>query len=449
MKKPASKSHLRQVTQQLQEGAKGEQEDELAQVGEVEEEQSEAGSADEAETRNFAKARKFNKLQKSGALPQMVVQLLSKVEKEDGSRQKVTQLINSLIQKDKKTGHLSLNTDSSEFVSLKSKWKLVEDRDEVEGEPRNVFLHRVFGGNETALQAAIEAGDVRETIRGGTTFCCYPRFNWSTTNAVEDKGTISGKTDLDAGNYFQLASAFAEIAKGAKSQAPDSASATAAPAPAPRKALPEPVDFEKLKPLLTAAKDAISFLEKDMLRVKPRVVEAKDTDLTKSLRQVFESLAKQRNDVDGVLHFQEFPADFEGSMTRENVNKWLADLGKRTEGSEEGLASVKAVLGKRNLWVSPQRRSEFTGPMFDSAATKKRYHFSKTAHLRPSVFFARNWRLCASKSTKSPAYDIEPCSQQIKKQVSMLANCFKTHLDRITFKSHEKSLGLLRIHFRL
>ena len=263
------------------------------------------------------------------------------------------------------------------------------------------------------------------------------------------KGPFQGRLIWMQATTFSLPVLLLRLPKVRKAKAPDSASATAAPAPAPRKALPEPVDFEKLKPLLTAAKDAISFLEKDMLRVKPRVVEAKDTDLTKSLRQVFESLAKQRNDVDGVLHFQEFPADFEGSMTRENVNKWLADLGKRTK------VLRKAWLLSRQFWENATCECHLReglsslGPCSTQLPPKKRYHFSKTAHLRPSVFFARNWRLCASKSTKSPAYDIEPCSQQIKKQVSMLANCFKTHLDRITFKSHEKSLGLLRIHFRL
>ena len=56
------------------------------------------------------------------------------------SCQGVAELVDSLIHKDKKTGHLSLRTQK--LVYPKFKWKLVEARDEVDGEPKNVSFWR-------------------------------------------------------------------------------------------------------------------------------------------------------------------------------------------------------------------------------------------------------------------------------------------------------------------
>ena len=352
VKKPAAKSALRQVTAKLQEGALGQERSPSPSHGKrkakktEEHESSESGS--ELETRDFAKARKFNKMKKQGTLPKPLLDMLKKVEGEDGARQAVTKLINSVVHRDKKTGHFSLVTEGEAFQTWKSKYFLKEDKDQVEGEPKGIFLHRVFNGNQEALDKAICAGEVMVTQRNGMDYCCYPKFKHTTKQGTEDKGILKADTQLEQNQFALLSAAFNKIGHGSEEKTGRQESSSSHKSP-PKKALPQKPDWSTLKPLLGEAKSAIDRLERDLMKTRERVQGSKDDNLVAQLKQLVVNNKKCKGDVDHVLSWEEFPPGCEESWTLESVNNWLLALAQKTEKLEEGFESLKAVLKARNL----------------------------------------------------------------------------------------------------
>ncbi|CAK9081117.1 unnamed protein product [Durusdinium trenchii] len=327
VKKPAVKSALRQVTANLQEGALGQERSPSPSHGKrkakktEEHESSESGS--DLETRDFAKARKFNKMKKQGTLPKPLLDMLKKVEGEDGARQVVTKLINSVVHGDKKTGHFSLVSEGEAFQTWKSKYFLKEDKDQVEGE-------------------------VMVTQRNGMDYCCYPKFKHTTKQGTEDKGILKADTQLEQNQFALLSAAFNKIGHGSEEKTGRQESSSSHKSP-PKKALPQKPDWSTLKPLLGEAKSAIDRLERDLMKTRERVQGSKDDNLVAQLKQLVVNNKKCKGDVDHVLSWEEFPPGCEESWTLESVNNWLLALAQKTEKLEEGFESLKAVLKARNL----------------------------------------------------------------------------------------------------
>ena len=285
VKKPAVKSALRQVTANLQEGALGQERSPSPSHGKrkakktEEHESSESGS--DLETRDFAKARKFNKMKKQGTLPKPLLDMLKKVEGEDGARQVVTKLINSVVHGDKKTGHFSLVSEGEAFQTWKSKYFLKEDKDQVEGEPKGIFLHRVFNGNQQPR--GIGQGHMCRRGHGDPAqwdgLLLLPQVQ--AYNQTEDKGILKADTQLEQNQFALLSAAFNKIGHGSEEKTGRQESSSSHKSP-PKKALPQKPDWSTLKPVLGEAKSAIDRLEGDLMKTRERVQGSKDDNLVSS-----------------------------------------------------------------------------------------------------------------------------------------------------------------------
>ena len=99
----------------------------------------ESDGEDDAEKRDYAKARKFNKLVKNGSLPEGVMLLVDRVSNSDAPRKNKTALINALFKKDGKDGELTLNMSGQAWQSFKSNWVSKEEKEKFTGEPRQSF----------------------------------------------------------------------------------------------------------------------------------------------------------------------------------------------------------------------------------------------------------------------------------------------------------------------
>ena len=170
----------------------------------------ESDGEDDAEKRDYAKARKFNKLVKNGSLPEGVMLLVDRVSNSDAPRKNKTALINALFKKDGKDGELTLNMSGQAWQSFKSNWVSKEEKEKFTGEPRTVFLWKHFNGNEEALQRAIDKKEVLSTKRGGIEYLCTPSFQMVKTKGESDKTSLEANWKVDKDDYLAMASAFAQ-----------------------------------------------------------------------------------------------------------------------------------------------------------------------------------------------------------------------------------------------
>ena len=348
-KRPAAaKSTLREQTEKWKKGALTKEEEEEPQE-EAEEGVDETG--EKKDTRDSGKARAFSRLAKKGAVPSMIRDMLAEIDKSDQPRAKKTALINALFKKTA-DGGFEMKTNSEEFEAFKESFKKNTETDKVEGEPKAVFLYRVYHGNAEALEAAISQGHVKETMRKGMVYCYYPSWTIAQEKGTTDRGELRAKSKLNTEEFNSMADAFSRISRKKESpQAlPSSGSRTQlALEDAKAEAKNTKVDWNKLQPLLEEAKAANDRLEKDFFKLKTRVQKADDNKLLQNLKDLVVQCTDTQKQLGHALVWNEAPPDSNVEWTAEGVNKWLYQMATKTEALDEGLEQIKAVLKARNL----------------------------------------------------------------------------------------------------
>ena len=353
-KRPAAaKSTLREQTEKwkkvdLAEERTKEEEEEDPQE-EAEEGVDETG--EKREGRDSGKARAFSRLAKKGAVPSMVRDMLAEIEKGDQPRAKKTALINALFKKTA-DGGFEMKTNSEEFETFKESFKKNTETDKVEGEPKAVFLYRVYHGNAEALEAAIAQGHVKETMRKGVVYCYYPSWTIAQEKGTSDRGELKAKAKLNTEEFHTMAEAFSRISR--KKESPEALPSSCS---RPQLALEDAkleakntkVDWKKLQPLLEEAKAANDRLEKDFFKLKTRVQKAEDNKLLQNLKDLVVQCSETQKQLGHTLVWNEPPPDSDVEWTAEGVNKWLYQMATKTEQLDEGLEQIKAVLKARNL----------------------------------------------------------------------------------------------------
>ena len=351
-KRPAAaKSSLREQTQKWKKGALAEE-----KTKEEQDLQEEAEGEDETEEkkegRDSGKARAFSRMVKKGAVPSMVKDMLAEIEKSDQPRAKKTALINALFKKTS-DGSFEMKTNSTEFETFKESFKKNTETDQVSGEPKSVFLYRVYHGNSEALEAAIQQGHVMETVRKGVVYCYYPTWSIAQEKGTTDRGELKGSTKLNKEDFSAMAEAFNKIAKKKASPEALSSSSGARPQLALEDTKVEAKntkpDWKQLQPLLEEAKAANDRLEKDLFKLKTRVEKAEDNKLLQNLKGLVVQCSDTQKQISHTLVWNEAPPDSDVEWTAEGVNKWFFQMATKTEALDEGLEQIKAVLKARNL----------------------------------------------------------------------------------------------------
>ena len=351
LKRPAAaKSSLRQQTAKWKKGARRE-DDQVENKAPEEEDPEDEEEEEEGDKRDRNKARAFSRAVKRGSLPQGVLDMLGEIEKTDQPRAKKTALINALFEKTA-AGTFEMKTESATFKTFKENFKKNTETEKVEGEPKQVFLYRVYHGDAKALSEAIEQGHVKEQVRKGVVYCYYPSWSFTQEKGTSDRGELTGQSSLNNEQFNQMSAAFSKVAKRKEQLegAPSSSSKQQLALEDQKdEATSGKPDWTKLVPLLEEAKQANDRLEKDCFKLKVRVESSKDDKLLTNLKSLVVQCSETGKQIGHTLVWKELPPDADFQWTAEGVNKWLFEMATKTEALDEGLEQLKAVLKARNL----------------------------------------------------------------------------------------------------
>ena len=233
---------------------------------EGEESQEEGDSGEEsalaegkAQLRDFAKARKYKRLQDKGAIPSHILDMIENVSKtKEKPREFKSALINNLFEGDGKGGY-KLCANKPMFESHKEAYHRQYGKDQTKGLPRDVFLFQSFHGNEQALDAAIGRGSVQQWVEDGIEYCGYRSTLAGTEKSNLDLMKLrEGEKKVSQDQYSALAKSFKSLAWsfGDVEEGAQSSSSGAKPAKPKQKALEAAGLTKQMKELVTEAKSA-------------------------------------------------------------------------------------------------------------------------------------------------------------------------------------------------
>ena len=231
---------------------------------EGEESQEEGDSGEEsalaegkAQLRDFAKARKYKRLQDKGAIPSHILDMIENVSKtKEKPREFKSALINNLFEGDGKGGY-KLCSNKPMFESHKEAYHRQYGKDQTKGLPRDVFLFQSFHGYEQALDAAIGRGSVQQWVEDGIEYCGYRGTLAETEKSNLDMMKLrEGEKKVSQDQHSALAKSFKSLAWsfGDVEEGAQSSFSGAKPAKPKQKALAGLT--KQMKELVTEAKSA-------------------------------------------------------------------------------------------------------------------------------------------------------------------------------------------------
>ena len=162
----------------------------------AEEPDSEGEQTGDLAKRDLAKARKYKRMSDSQALPEHIQECMAKAK----TRADKSRLINELFEKDSK-GNMIMKADKPVFTSVQKAKHTKLGQDVTIGEPYDIFLHRVFHGDESAMTRAQEKGSVTQADNSGI------------SKKVDDIHQVEGgKKEVSQETYGALSKAFNSMA---------------------------------------------------------------------------------------------------------------------------------------------------------------------------------------------------------------------------------------------
>ena len=169
------------------------------------------GEAEGQETtlmkRDYAKARKFKRLQDINAIPQHIQELMDKAK----TRSEKSQIINDLFETDGK-GNILMKPNKPQFRSSHSGTHERFGRDQTIAKPKDVFLHSDYHGDQKALDQSIEKGTVMVWTQDGVEFAGYRQTNAGISKRVKDKHEVKDETKVNEDTFKALSKAFTSMA---------------------------------------------------------------------------------------------------------------------------------------------------------------------------------------------------------------------------------------------
>ena len=265
-------------------------------------EEEEEGENLVGEGRDYAKARKFARLQKENKLPEEVKKLLAQAENHPNPRQYKSQLINRLFSKTD-SGNFVLATNTPTWTSWKSsvdtKWGSAESV----GVATSIMLWQTFHGNQAAMDAAEAKGDIYQ--KGGLWFFVTVKSGRGKTST--DQHQLSGgEAKLDLQDYQDLSN-FMDSKKwqdfGKEAQAecrPSEDGDLALPASSSRLAIEDAketilVKWEQVEKSINEAKQAQERLLREGQKHTEKVKASKDPNLEQQLKSAIVLLQENLN----------------------------------------------------------------------------------------------------------------------------------------------------------
>lgn len=193
--------------------------------------QGDAEAPNEEEKRDRGKAKKFQKLADSGAIPEHILHLIEEESKKSNQPRKAkTALINRLFEADGK-GDYKMTAHKPVFENHKEAYHKKYGKDENAGTPKARMKWQVFQGNEKALEDAIASGAVQEYQSAGVTFCAFRKHKAGVEKASMSTSKLEGgKKEVTQPQLEALGKAFKAMAWTFDDPALSSHQAATAPA---------------------------------------------------------------------------------------------------------------------------------------------------------------------------------------------------------------------------
>jgi len=286
------------------------------------------GAADpEKEPRDRMKNYYFHEQLKGDTLDPELRELWDKVR---GNRKKETMLINGCMAK-APNGKFKVDRDSPKFQELSTRINNSYWRDEHRGIPESLAIVKFKG--EAALRAAIDRGDVKETVDQGQKFYSWRTITIGRGGKSETSHVVSKRGMIDDQTYQKLSGMISKVG-WAFNFSEKQQKATEDGKPLPREALGK-VEMARAA-LEKISKTAVSTLSSMKQHPKSDLVQKAHAQLTQKLKQIRTSQNELEN-----LAVLETTAD--GSHA--TCSDVLAALGTSAQVLEDTFTHLKACSG--------------------------------------------------------------------------------------------------------
>ncbi|CAE7232652.1 unnamed protein product [Symbiodinium sp. CCMP2592] len=303
--------------------------------------ETDEGEADEKEVRDYGKARKMSRMLKAGNVPEDVRKLWESADQQSNPR----------------SGNYTMCTTSPDFQSWKANTDTKFSEGYSTGETYSVMLWKVFHGNEQAFTTALNRGDVYErgglyhtlTVRQGRTKTSTDTQQLSGGCAALTVDQFDTLTSFFSGRPWALQGSQSFDSATNRESGPEallssgSSSGQRQLALQDKPAVEVEVKWKVVETNLTEAKQALDRLQRDAQRYVSKVKVLGDNDLSEDLKSVLASLAKSLSVCGDCLTWNEVP----GGLSKQNVQKFMQQLGDDTDRANETLEKVKAVVKAR------------------------------------------------------------------------------------------------------
>ena len=294
-------------------------------TGEEEPEEEEEGGLNvsdeesDGEYRDKGKGQKWKKMCDQNAIPSHILEMFHKESKKQKDPRKwKTQIINKLFKKNPVTKKYDMVADQPWFNNFREASTTDFGVDQTKGEPKSVFLHSKFHGNEEGLRQAIAMGDVQEWEADGTIWCSYRSTKAGTKKKNEEKQQVGGgQVAISTEQHKALTGAFKSMRwtfSGSQTERPSSLPSSSAYPVKKQKAIENCGLNPEMKKMLTEAKEANERMLNSALKLltncpdqqkttlKGIIVEIKDTLQNAEHILLFEDNHKPVTTVRKTLH---------------------------------------------------------------------------------------------------------------------------------------------------
>ncbi|CAL1140778.1 unnamed protein product [Cladocopium goreaui] len=295
-----------------------------------------------AEERDRQKAQKFRKLEKAGALPAEVKEAFDAAEKSQNPRANKTQLINSLFRKE--GNNFVMVPKDTAFKRVQKLLDVKYGKEEAQSFPWSIMLYDKFGGNESALEKALQCGDVVVTSYQGKDYCSYSTLKSGRMKSLGDESELNdGQHSLDESSHQVISDWFKSLNVGSlQQQVEDSAEAAGDTVLVLTKPKTQEVDWNHVEKVLQSAKVAQEKLIRDGMKLKEQVLAAKDQDLLDTFKGSLKDLQDNDKDLDHCLLWKELPGGKKWDVA--SGKDWMTNLAKQTQKANEKIEGVKTTL---------------------------------------------------------------------------------------------------------
>ncbi len=259
---------------------------------------------DTEEIRDRQKAQKYTKLERQGALPNVVREAMEAADKSTNPRAAKTNLINRLFKKEGNNFVMVPNDPSFQRVQKHLDTKYGQE--ENIGIPYNLMLWEKFHGNKVALQQAIDDGDIALSSYKGKEYLSFTTVTQGRKKSmVESTELMDGAHKLNEEEHGQIEDSLKKLAQGVEgclqigtTSGSGGEKGSQVLMLKDQQAQPK---WEAVEQVLIQAKQAQEKLIRESMKLKDKIIKAGDGELTKAFKDSLAILQDNDRKLDHII----------------------------------------------------------------------------------------------------------------------------------------------------